>query len=69
MLAFKREAVALLVLMLCFLVLEQQTQESRLQELLQTTLSVRGHGRETNSGLKLLLLNGKFVSRMVEGEL
>ena len=33
MLAFKREAVALLVLAFCFLVLEQQTQEWRLQQL------------------------------------
>ena len=33
-LAFKREAVALLVPAFCFLVLDQQTQESRLQQLL-----------------------------------
>ena len=34
MLAFKREAVALVVLAFYFLVLDQQTQESRLQQLL-----------------------------------
>ena len=33
MLAFKREAVALVVLAFYFLVLGQQTQESRLQQL------------------------------------
>ena len=33
MLAFKREAVALVVLAFHFLVLDQQTQESRLQQL------------------------------------
>ena len=34
MLAFKREAVALVVLAFYFLVLDQQTQQSRLQQLL-----------------------------------
>ena len=36
MLAFKREGVALLLLAFYFLVLDQQTQESRLQQLLLT---------------------------------
>ena len=34
MLAFKREAAALVVLVFYFLVLDQQTQESRLQQLI-----------------------------------
>ena len=65
---FMGEAVALVVLMFRFLVLELQTQVSRFQWLLllqhlkkscfkllferQGKQDVRGHGRETNSGLK-----------------
>ena len=70
MLPFKSEAVALVVLAFYFLFLDQETQESRLQQLLllqhlkrsrRKRLDVRGRGRETNSSSKLDLLNGNFV--------
>ena len=69
MLAFKREAVALLLLMFYFLVLDQQTQESRLQQLLLLQ-HLKVQAKAINSATNCLsqdkfwfetLLNGYFV--------